>query len=63
MAKDKHRKENNPKIGDHPPKKDKAMSGFSKYLKQFSGKGVVKDPSVEVVKEQIRRNLGRVRTA
>lgn len=43
--------------------KDKVMSGFSKYLKQFSGKGVVKDPSVEVVKEQIRRNLGRVRTA
>ena len=39
------------------------IQGFSKYLKQFSGKEESKDESMAAVTDQIRRNLGRIKTA
>ncbi len=39
------------------------IQGFSKYLKQFSGKEESKDQSMAAVTDQIRRNLGRIKTA
>ena len=39
-----------------------AANVFSKYLKQYSGSESKKQASVEAVTEQIRRNMGKVRT-
>ena len=42
----------------------RSVQGFAKYLKQFSGKeGDSREQSVMAVTDQIRKNMGRVKTA
>lgn len=41
----------------------RSIQGFAKYLKQFSGKEDSREQSVMAVTDQIRKNMGRIKTA